>query len=320
LHEEKYRHIFSSGERYHLLELLLRKMVCPVDNRIQDINSVSRELEKIEGWEQNARLLAISPDGLAGLEHLQRRSLETARVITDNTNARQQEADTLNKVRESILGWLRVELDKVAAHVNSNSTLKAVVRKAEPPGGKQFLVETGYNSAYATLDGIELVLEDVGAQTGRRHALQLYLCNHQSALITVSAGPRKPDLIAAQPARDLDLAILAYYRQTLNHQNPRMSSAMGYLSAKRTIGTTRSFVDIPGLTRPPNRRQMAARRLNAPQQIRHLRIEATMPSFSKDFSQHFPFKASEWPANEEQLRTMLTDAIDTFIAIVNSGR
>ena len=67
LHEEKYRKIFASGERYHLLELLLRKMVCPVENRMQDMESVIREVGKIEGWERNARLLAIGPDGLASL-------------------------------------------------------------------------------------------------------------------------------------------------------------------------------------------------------------------------------------------------------------
>lgn len=224
------------------------------------------------------------------------------------------------RVKESALGWLQTELEKVAAHINSNSGLKAEVRKAHSPNGQQFLIETGYNSAYGTLDGMELVLEDVGAQTGKKHALQLYVCQHQGALVrtTASVGPPKLNTISPEPVRDLDLAVIALYRQTLNHQHPNISSAMGYLSAKSAIGTARSFLDIPANRRPPNRQQMVARGLNAPQQ-KHIRVEALMPSFSKDFSQHLPFKASQWPANGDQLRVMLTDATDTFIEIVNSG-
>jgi serine/threonine protein kinase len=311
IHEEKYRQIFAAGEQYHLLELLLRRMVCLVPERIQDMNSALRELEKIESWKHNAKLVAISDEGRAAIEKLQRRSIETARINAENKSARQQEAETLAKVRESILEWLEAELLKIAATINS-PTVKAEVRKIRLPDGQPLRVETGHFSGYSTLDGVELVVQDVGASTGKVHALQFYFCDHLSTVIShkTNVGP------APEPARALEIGILTYYKQRLNHLPPGAMTAGGYLTKKKTIGTPRQFVDIPGLTRPPK----GARRLGGTEMIRSIRFDPTMASFNKDFSLHLHFKTSGWPANEAQLRDMVTEAVGTFVTIIESGR
>jgi hypothetical protein len=318
LHEDPYRAVFHGGEQYRLLELLLRRMITDIGSRISDMDTVIRELEKIEQWEQNARQLPISTDGLTALDQLQRRSLETARVRSENADARQRETDNLETVRKSIHGWLEAELAKVAAHISSSGTLKAEVRDAQSPNGGSFLIGVGLNSAYRTQGGVELVVEDQGANTGRKHALQFYFATYEPGFVTVRSnvvGKEKPAAPELVPARDVDVAVIPLYRQTINNQHPSMSVQLGYVSAKTTIGTVRTFIeygnDGTGRNRRPGRYRAA--------QQRSLRVEPIMPTFDKAFSLHSPFKLSEWPTNEAALRRATSDAIDTFLKILSEA-
>lgn len=70
IHEEQYRQFFAKGERYGLMELLLRRMICPQNQRIQSAGEVIKDLEKIEAWEKNARLLPIGDVALASIEQI----------------------------------------------------------------------------------------------------------------------------------------------------------------------------------------------------------------------------------------------------------
>ena len=44
--EPQFASVFANGQRSGLLEMLLRKMICPIDRRIQDTNEVMRQLKK----------------------------------------------------------------------------------------------------------------------------------------------------------------------------------------------------------------------------------------------------------------------------------
>ena len=80
MHEEPYRQIFLRGERHLLLQTLLQQMICPVEQRLKDMTEVAQRLEKIESWEKEARLLAISPQALAHLQNLQNTAQESSRI------------------------------------------------------------------------------------------------------------------------------------------------------------------------------------------------------------------------------------------------
>jgi serine/threonine protein kinase len=84
IHEEQFRKAFAKGERYGLMEVLLSGMICPQDRRIQSAEEVIKQLEKIEAWEKNARLLPIGDEARAGIEQIKRRSLEAGRVAAEN--------------------------------------------------------------------------------------------------------------------------------------------------------------------------------------------------------------------------------------------
>jgi len=305
IHEEQYRQFFAKGERYGLMELLLRRMICPQNQRIQSAGEVIKDLEKIEAWEKNARLLPIGDVALASIEQIQRRSLEAGRVAAENRQARNQETQALGTVQRSLTGWLTAELKKFAPLISSDS-IKCAVRDAGIPDGQQ-LVQTAHNSMYHALNGVELTFEDVNDLSNRNHALQFFLCKQERFVVTVTVGDRAP-LPKAEPARDFELAVLSYYRQTLR-RHPNNSSAMGVaISRKNKIGTVRGHVQMPRVGGQ-----------NSRPQVHNQRVELISRSFDSDVMLHAVFRASEWPGNEEQLRGLLKDAIDWFITHINSG-
>jgi serine/threonine protein kinase len=306
IHEEQYRQFFAKGERYGLMELLLRRMICPQNQRIQSAGEVIKELEKIEAWEKNARLLPIGDAALAGIEQIQRRSLEAGRVTAENQQARNQETQALGTVQGSLTGWLTAELKKVAPLISSDS-IKCDVRDAGMPNDQQLRVQTGHTSMYHALNGVELTFEDVNDLSNRHHALQFFLCKHERFVVTVMVRGRAP-LPKAEPARDFELAVLPFYRQTLRHLHPNNPSAMGYISRKNKIGTVRGHLQMP----------RAGGQYSRPQ-VHNQLVELISASFDNDVTLHAAFRASEWPGNAEQLRGLIEESIDSYITLINSG-
>jgi hypothetical protein len=302
IHEEQFRKVFAKGERYGLMEFLLRRMICLQDQRIQSADEVIKQLEKIESWEKNARLLPIGDAALAGIEQIQRRSLEAACVAAENQQARNQETQALGAVQESLTRWLTAELKKVATLISSDN-IKCDVRDAGMPNGQQQRVKTGHTSMYHLLNGVELTFEDMTDLSNRHHALQFFLCKHERFLVTMTVGKRAP-LPKAEPARDLELAVLPFYRRTFRHRHPNIPSATCYIRRKSEIGTVRGRRSGGRNTRP---------------QVFQQRVELISASFNNDVTLHAAFRASEWPGNEEQLRGLLKEAIDSFVTQINSG-
>jgi serine/threonine protein kinase len=310
IHEEQFRNVFAKGERYGLMELLLRQMICPQDQRIQNADEVIKQLEKIEAWEKNARL-PISDAARAGIEQIQRRSLETSRIAAENQQARNQEGYSLGTVQKSLTAWLTAKLIEFSPLISSN-TIKCDVRDAGMPNGRPLRVRMGRTSMYQALNGVELTFEDVNDPSNRHHALQFFLCKHKKVVGTVTFVHRdslldvEPAGLKAEPARDFELAVLPFYWQTLRHTNN--PSAMGYFSRKNKVGSMRGHLQMP---------QMGGR--NPWPQVDYQRVELISRSFENDVTLHEAFWASEWPGNEEQLRELLKEAIESFIAQINSG-
>jgi serine/threonine protein kinase len=301
LHEERFQRFFSKGERYHLLELLLARMICVQDQRIQSADEVIKQLEKIEAWEKNARLLPIGDAALAGIEQIQRRSLEAGRIASENQQARNEEMQAWGAVQVSLTDWLSAELKKVAARMSSD-TIKCGVRDAGMPNVQQLRVQTGDTSMFRALNGVELTFEDVNDPSNRGHALQFFLCEH----IAIARVEERTPLPKAEPARDFELAVLPFYRQTLRHRHPDHSYAPGYISRSDKIGTMRGYLEMA-----------ASGGRNPLGEVHYRRVELTSTSFDNAVTLHAAFRVSEWPGNEEQLRGSLKEAIASFITLIN---
>lgn len=303
VHEAQFSGLFDKGQRYRLLEILLQRMICPRDRRIQSAAEVLKELSQIEDWERNALLLPMSGSALAAVEELKRRSLETGRIAAENRQAHAQEAQALGILQQSVTGWLTAELEKVAATVSSD-TITCEVREAGLPNGN-FRVQTGQNSMYRALNGIELTFDDQHDPANRKHALQFFLCEHLGQVVTIQSGPRQkpPSLVSA---RDAEFGIVPICRQSLKHQNPAMAASLGYINRKDHVGTMRGRVEaLPGAR-------------NRAHVVQRYRVERIAPSFLKDASVHAAFLGSEWPANEALVRDMLQEALDAFFEKINS--
>jgi len=303
LHEGKYRQVFAKGQRYGLLEFLLRRMICGVEQRIPSMEEVIEELEKIEAWERSARLLPISDGALAAIEQLQHRSLEAGRIEAENQQARHQEEQTLGSVQSSMTEWLTAELNKLAEMLSSSS-ITCEVRAAGMPGAFQLVVQTGGNTAYGALNGIELVLVDANDPLGRVHGLTFFLCRHNKMTDTVRPRPAPPR--TTEPAKDLELALLPYYRQTQQHRHPTAYSAAGYLSAPSAAGTVRGIVTMPSAQ-------------GGGPQLLQRRVELISNSFDPAVSLHVDFRASRWPGNVEQIRALVKSAINIFVAYISAS-
>ena len=295
IHEPQFGQIFTKGQRYDLLEMLLRRMICPLDKRVQTTVETLKELEKIEAWEKNAQLLPMSDGALAAVNRLQRRSLETGRILAENKEARFQEAQALGSAQQSMSGWLTAELTKVAAALSSDS-IRCEVRDAAVNGDLR--VQTGNNSRYVALNGVELIVDDLNDLSNCEHSLQFFLCRHIVVRFVAGASA-----LTAEPARDVDLAILAVYRKSLKHQTPRATPSPGFITRKDQIGAMRGRIELTPGARP---------------QLHHRRVDRIADSFEKDIAVHAAFRASEWPGNEEQIRTVLEEAIDGFITQISS--
>jgi hypothetical protein len=205
-------------------------------------------------------------------------------------------------VQTSLTNWLLAELRKLVPLIAS-TTIKCQVGEAGIPTGQEFGVQTGARSMYTALNGVEITIEDVNDPRGRIHTLQFFLCRHQQIVVTVRSGDRS-ELPEAEPVRDIVLAVLPFYRQTLRHGHPQHAYGAGYISQKKRIGTNRGHLQLP---------QRGTQ--NRSPQVSYTRVEAVGASFERDVSLHIEFRASEWP--EEKIREMLKEAVDVFIDIAS---
>ena len=212
----------------------------------------------------------------------------------------------LGAIQASLTDWLTAELEKVAL-VFSSDSIKCAVCGAGLPNGQQLRVQTGHSSMYHALNGVELTFEDLNDSSNCHHALQFFLCKSERFAVTVTVGRQSP-LPKAEPVKDFELAMLPFYRQTLRHRHPNNPSAMGYFSRKNKVGTVRGHLEMP---------RMGGR--NAKPQLHQQRVELISASFYEDVTLHAAFRASDWPGNEEQLRDLLKEAVDSSIARINSG-
>jgi len=302
LHVAPFDQVFRKGERHRLVGLLLRRMICPLQDRIKDMQEVFQELKRIEAWEQNARLLPLDKDALDGIERLQRRASDARRIAAENAEARSKEAHAVAAVTAGFLSWLKVELEKAAAHIRSGG-MTCEVRDAAIFEDSHF--DAGGRVWYVPKVGFDLVLVDDSESPGHRHILEIFLCEIRKLVVTAHSGTTKPD---SEAAKDRELAFVPIYRQFLLTPEPRSSGIAGFLSAKSAIGGT---LLTDKLVAPEHLRRRA--------RARAVQIAPITRSLHRDFTQRVDFRVSEWPGITEKLDAALAEAIGVFIAFIDAG-
>jgi hypothetical protein len=122
------------------------------------------------------------------------------------------------------------------------TALKIEVRDATVPTNDSILtVQTSDSGGYRSIGGLELSLREAGDGFVRRHLLQVLLCQEWRVVVTVNVitgnnGDNRSEPV--QPPRDVQLALMPMYRQTVDHEAPRASQMLGYLSKPEKVGTT----------------------------------------------------------------------------------
>jgi serine/threonine protein kinase len=302
LHEERYNQIFLRGERHQLLQTLLQQMICPFDQRLKDMTEVARRLEKIETWEKEARLLAISPEALARIQNLQSTAQENLRINVANSAARVQEAEKLSAVKRGFETWLQPELEKVAACIAGAGILKSEVRPISESSQANWNIQTAPNGGYRTISGFEICLRQPEDPFHWEHILQIRLCEELRIIVTSQVGPFRPK---AQPLKDKSLAMIPVYRRASGARASVGTEFGGFFSMKEAAGRVRGVLPSPGPRPYPHGNTV--------------RTEAVTKSFLQGVTQVVPFRASEWPLVTDRLRAGLQQAIDSFIEFVDGG-
>ncbi len=311
LREVQYQEILKNGQRYQLLGFLLEKMICPLATRLQIIDAVITELDRIEEWERNISLIPVSAGGLDAISQLRQGEIATVRAREANTANRQETERRFSAVSDSVLKWLRSELTKVACHLGDETALRMEVRDAAMPDvGNMFKVQTSISSSYCSVCGIELSLQGAGDGFQQSHLLKVLLCREFKVVVSSHVAGRQPNLPEpVKPPEDVRLALIPVYC------NSARERWVGYLSRPEKI-------DVPG--RPPQQPRMSSQRVRSglrlpPDVVGRSRVNPLMASFHYDATQIMRFRVSEWPKRQEELRTALTTAVDSFLNVVKSG-
>jgi serine/threonine protein kinase len=281
IYEKKYSGIFSKGERYGLLKILLSKMICHIDQRLKSMKDVIKELEHIGSWESSARIAPLNAVAKDALNRMKQEQLESQNIKAQNMEARQQEMQSLQDVGQSFIDWLRVELETIRSFSHSEGVLHSEVIDL-PADFTNWRTQITPTKWFEKIDGLAITLEKQQETFQKKHALLLMLCRIVEPRIT--PGGKEPLL----PARDVQLVFLPYYCKLEVNKRNASSQWRGYLRRKGNI-----------------------------KKVEGTLVKQSFVSDKHSLTKYF--KASEWPSSREEMVQTLNEAMETFITYVSQG-
>ena len=207
LHEPEYSRVFErGGQRQRLLQNLLSKMICPLATRLRTMGEVLVEIERIDIWSRDARVLPVSANALAGLEALQKRSIEKQRVAEENTVARSRRDVAVQNAKEGSLSWLKTELEKTRALIGHGGGLSSGVRSVS---GENDV--SGINELIPG-EAVELWIRSTQDHVQREHVLRFSYCNKFSVRVSIQVAGAAMPPEPSEPEH-AEVAILPAYGQ-----------------------------------------------------------------------------------------------------------
>lgn len=290
-------------------------MICRLDVRLQTMDLVIEELARIAEWERKTPLLAVTDAGVNVVARLRQNAIARSRARDVNAANRMETERRLAAVSQSVLGWLRVELSDIARQFGDGTALRMEVCDVTgPTNDNTLMVQIGYDNGYRSIGGIELSLREAGDAFHRCHRLQILLCREWQVIVTArvvgfGVDDNLPETI--EPPRDVPFALIPMYRRTTDHDPPGGSVVLGYLSKPEKVGTRVGHIRTD--------MQRFWQQSKQHPRVEFSRVESVTRSFHDDVTQCVPFRLSEWPTREAELRSALGAAVGSFLDVVSKG-
>ncbi|WP_321891990.1 serine/threonine protein kinase [Paraburkholderia tropica] len=277
IHEEQYAHVFAESGRYHLLKLLLGKMICVEEQRLKTMAEVISELDQIASWEARAQITALNAGTFDALRRLQQKEVEAQRVATANLEARKTEAQILSSFQRSFMEWLCVELRQICDAVHLPGTFDCSVQDAALPGN---LSDGRRDGFLEPMSGFELRVTRPQNTFHKIETLQFFLCRVRRMVMSFGNQQRE------QPLTDTELVFLPYYCRPSDR--PQTNVWHGFLTT-------------------------TSRRKIRPQAVRGATTYHVQKTFvGENYTLFRRFRVSQWPGIRSEITTDIGDAFETF--------
>jgi serine/threonine protein kinase len=241
LHQEQFAKHLDKSEQHRFLGALLHKMICPVGERMGEMNQVIEQLDYIGGWQKNASLIPINSATLSAIEMLRKKQLQATREAEDDEAAQESKRLARLTVVDTFHSWLQEELNKTVKHVVEIGGLKCSSRHAEIPTHANFQIQFDNQNFYECINGLELVVEAVGKGINFIHILQFYLCEERDL---VRSYGYHGVASRSQSGKDPFFAFLPLYRKINPTHPPKSSAEIGYLNRRQFVGTIRGRLNL----------------------------------------------------------------------------
>ena len=292
--DAEFRKLSERGERYRLLQILLSRMIAPIENRVKSVQDVALDLTRIRDWESSAATLGLSADVLAKVNKQQQASVELSRIKADNARIQGDNQLVLDNTSNSICAWLRAELVKLKALMSQSGTYTISVQDA-------VWNETHYfgTNDYVALSGVELVFKNNVSNFPVNNVIKFFVC--RKARMQIVFGN---DVRPVKPV-DPEMSLIPYFLEYNDQQSQFQSIIQGFIKSKSAFDRSRQeFMQ---------RMQQTGRR--------HTFSEE--PLIAKKFvgaplNLIVEFKASEWPAVVERVQSVFSETIGVVLDYTSS--
>lgn len=221
LAEGEYAELFSRGERYTILRMLLTKMICPAEQRLRSIDEVVVELDRISTWERDAKLSVLSVDAQRTIDRMKQAGLAVRQAEQSNRIAREQENEQFEVIRKACIEALRAELDEISNRIREPGIITSSTAQLSTPfhGAVHF----ARGDVLSSVGGYEISIVRETDPFAIRHSLQLVLLRKMKTRST-----RRDGLI---PAGDVEFVVLPYYR-SVNLRGTPQRETQAFLSTR----------------------------------------------------------------------------------------
>ncbi len=292
LFEPPYAAVFAAGGRYHLLNLLLRKMVCNVSTRLTDMSDVIVELDRIADWDENSALVPVTSKTRSKLQAMQSAVLQNREVAEKNRANVQAQQAAETQVQAHLMDWLQNELEKAAVEISGGGVISTSIQPVAEPD----LTAVRFNN-FRAVCGIELVVSRVSEKTNLHHALQIFFCSEFKVTIRQVTESELESVVTPE-ARTIGILPVYCIR------SPDASVRRAGSRSRYFFGTGDKLIPVPEMVTP--------HALNQSQQ--RTRVGPGTGVTSALFNS---FPSSAWPGGEYTMREFVGVCCDRFVDSVS---
>ena len=287
--DSRFQALAEKGERYRLLQILLSRMIAPIESRVKDIRAIASDLVRIKDWEGSAATLGLSSDVLSKINKQQQNSIDAARIKAENARIQDRNQLILDSTSKSICEWLGAELVKLKALMSQSGNYTISIQEAT-------WNETQYfgTKDYMAISGVEMIFRNNVANFPINNVIKLFVCRR--ARLQIIMGN---DVRPIKPV-DPEMSLIPYFIEFNDQQRQFQSGMQGFIKSKTVVDRSRQeFMQ---------RMQQTGRR----------QVLSNEPLIAKTFigapvNLITEFKASEWPAAVEKIQSMFSETIGVVI-------